>query len=363
MRRPSALHAHQGEIGTRYVACRRADAGRSRPIPATWSKVHALQDAIKVEQPGGPGKFEVPNWDPASQKKVRDALIVLATTLTDTSKAFGTKDEVDPVQRLIGAATAWGGNPERTPSISTSRRTRMTARRSTSSTSRTCRSTASGRSASTTRRAIIEKNDLNAYSLNNVTAKKSADGSVTIQFGGCDGKIPNCLPIMPGWNYMVRLYRPRAEILNGTWKFPEAQAVRIEGGWIGVGLGRDAQESAMTAIQNGGFDWLWWLCLVIVIGLVIAGIWAVFTLGGLPGRVAAARGHPQAAAIGVCGWLGLITSCCGRSRSSGPTLRLRAARTSRLARSRRAACGLRGPPSASAAIEAGLGTTSPRRIA
>ena len=37
-------------------------------------KVHALQDAIKVEQPGGPGRFEVPNWDQASQKTVRDAL-------------------------------------------------------------------------------------------------------------------------------------------------------------------------------------------------------------------------------------------------------------------------------------------------
>jgi hypothetical protein len=30
---------------------------------------------------------------------------------------------------------------------------------------------------------------------------------------------------MSCWNYMVRLYRPRAEILNGTWKFPEAQPV------------------------------------------------------------------------------------------------------------------------------------------
>jgi hypothetical protein len=28
---------------------------------------------------------------------------------------------------------------------------------------------------------------------------------------------------MGGWNYMVRLYRPRAEILDGAWKFPEAQ--------------------------------------------------------------------------------------------------------------------------------------------
>jgi hypothetical protein len=41
--------------------------------------------------------------------------------------------------------------------------------------------------------------------------------------GGCDGKIANCLSIMPGWNYTVRLYRPRPDILNGTWKFPEAQ--------------------------------------------------------------------------------------------------------------------------------------------
>jgi hypothetical protein len=24
----------------------------------------------------------------------------------------------------------------------------------------------------------------------------------------------------PGWNYIVRMYRPRQEILDGTWKFP-----------------------------------------------------------------------------------------------------------------------------------------------
>jgi hypothetical protein len=59
-------------------------------------------------------------------------------------------------------------------------------------------------------------NHLNSYTLNNVTAKKSPDGSVTIQFGGCDGNIPNCLPIMSGWNFMVRLCRPRPEILNGS---------------------------------------------------------------------------------------------------------------------------------------------------
>jgi hypothetical protein len=32
-----------------------------------------------------PGKFEIPNWDAASQKKVRDALLVLASTMPDFS--------------------------------------------------------------------------------------------------------------------------------------------------------------------------------------------------------------------------------------------------------------------------------------
>jgi hypothetical protein len=48
---------------------------------------------------------------------------------------------------------------------------------------------------------------------------------VTVQFGGCEGDLPNCLPIVPGWNYMVRLYRPRTEILAAGWRLPEAELV------------------------------------------------------------------------------------------------------------------------------------------
>jgi hypothetical protein len=50
-------------------------------------------------------------------------------------------------------------------------------------------------------RCYFQRNQYNAYSVNNITAKKGADGSVAIQFGGCDGKIPNCLPIIKRWNY------------------------------------------------------------------------------------------------------------------------------------------------------------------
>ena len=48
---------------------------------------------------------------------------------------------------------------------------------------------------------------------------------MAIQFGGCDDGMVNCLPIAGGWNYLVRLYRPRSEVLDGSWSFPEAQPV------------------------------------------------------------------------------------------------------------------------------------------
>jgi hypothetical protein len=59
-----------------------------------------------------------------------------------------------------------------------------------------------------------------------LTAKTNPDGSFTIQFGGCQKDVPNCLPIIAGWNYTVRLYRPRKEVIDGSWKFPEARPVR-----------------------------------------------------------------------------------------------------------------------------------------
>jgi hypothetical protein len=191
--------------------------------PEDVKKVHALQDAVKVEQPGGPGKFEVPNWDPVSQNKVRDSLLVLYNVLPDQNRMFGTKTEVDPVRHLIGAAGGWGGNPEKeaiylnvTPKLNDGKTVhRLTVKE--------VPVDGFWSISIYDAKGYYEKNPYNAYSLNNLTTKKNADGSSTVQFGGCDGKILNCLPIMNGWNYMVRLYRPRPEILSGTWKFPEAQ--------------------------------------------------------------------------------------------------------------------------------------------
>jgi hypothetical protein len=214
----------KAKAGTRY-----AIAGVRTLVdpndPSDLNRAHTLQDAIIVSQPGGPGKFEVPNWDKASQKKVRDALLVLASTVTDTRRAFGTKEEVDPIQHLIGAASAWGANAPRDAiylNIVPTRNDGLT-----NYTLKVGDVPVDGFWSISLYNAegYYEANPHNAYTLNNITAQRERDGSMVIRFGGCDGKTPNCLPIMKGWNYMVRLYRPRAEILDGTWKFPEAHPV------------------------------------------------------------------------------------------------------------------------------------------
>ena len=47
---------------------------------------------------------------------------------------------------------------------------------------------------------------------------------------------------------------------------------------------------------------------LIVIGVLIGFvIWLVVKLGPLPGNIAKQRGHPQAEAIQVLGWIGVIT--------------------------------------------------------
>jgi len=51
--------------------------------------------------------------------------------------------------------------------------------------------------------------------LNNLTARPGKNGSFAIQFGGCGKDTSNCLPTVTGWNYTVRMYRPRSHVVTG----------------------------------------------------------------------------------------------------------------------------------------------------
>lgn len=225
---PTVVYAPAEVTVTREDAATRCIATAFRTLvdpddAADIAVVHALQDAIIISQPGGPGSFAVPDWDPVSQKTVRDALITLSTTVPDSLRTFGLKSGVDPVRHLIGSAYAWGGNPERDAfyqSVDPPANDGVTVHRLIVDDV-----PVDGFWSITVydKSGYFAPNQRNAYSVNNITAVAEPDGRTIIQFGGEQG--PNLLPITEGWNYIVRLYRPRPEVLDGSWTFPVAQPV------------------------------------------------------------------------------------------------------------------------------------------
>lgn len=191
--------------------------------PKDIDTVHRLQDAIKVDQ-ASVGRWEIPNWDPVSQKKIRDALLVLARMQgPNAPPKFGWEGEVDPIANWIGTASGWGGNPPEAARYDAVYPTENNGKTIYRLTAKDVPVDGFWSITIYNKEGYMVKNDLNSYSLNNITAKPNADGSIPVQFGGCQKDTPNCLVIFPEWNYVVRMYRPRKQILDGTWKFPEAQ--------------------------------------------------------------------------------------------------------------------------------------------
>lgn len=213
------------QIGTRYVAM----AVRTFVNPndaADVKTVHGLQDRFTVDQKEV-GKFEVPTWEPMSLKKIREALLALtaANGGLDSSRMFGRKDQVDPVQHLLGTAAGWGGNPREDALYTGGEPKNNDGKTAYQLTLKDVPVDGFWSVSVYNKEGFFEKNSRNAYTINNVTAKPSADGSVRINFGG-DETSSNYLHIVPGWNYVLRFYRPRKEILDGTWTIPEIQPVK-----------------------------------------------------------------------------------------------------------------------------------------
>lgn len=212
------------KIGTRYVFVVFRTFVNAND-PQDIKTANALQDKIVPKQ-ATVGSFEIPEWDEASLGKVRDAINILASTKSDSSGMFGDKSKLNPINHLLGTAYGWGGNPEEAAKY-----LNVVPQKNDGKTPYTLtvseKVPVDGFVSVTVynSKGFLEKNDLDAYSINNVTATKNRDGSVTIHFGG-DPSNPNYLPITPGWNYIVRMYQPRKEILDGSWKFPDPKPVK-----------------------------------------------------------------------------------------------------------------------------------------
>lgn len=204
------------ELGSRYVFV--AVRILVDPTdPADVEKVTALQSQITLT--GNTAEpFPYPDYDTESFDETRDALLSLARNLSGFDRMFGTKDEVDPVRHLIGTAAGWGGLPGSEaayigvdPRLPVGQYELTVGEVPVDGFWSISVYNAQG---------FFEPNDRDAYTVNNITAVKNDDGSTTVRFGDYPVGTPNAIPVTEGWNYLVRLYRPRPEITHGSWVFP-----------------------------------------------------------------------------------------------------------------------------------------------
>src|SRR5262245_47116028 len=220
---PGGFSFSRETVGTRYVFVVVRTLADPHD-PEDMKAAHALQDAIAVAQESS-GSFEVPLWDKMSQDKVRGALEVLGS-FGGTGAMFGRKEEVDPISYLIGAAVGWGGNPPYAAIYQSVVPVENDGRTIHTLTVKDVPVDGFWSVSVYNAKGYFEKNARGLYSLNNLTATPGADGSFTLQFGGCTKTTQNCLPIFDGWNYTVRLYRARQALLDGSWTFPEARPAK-----------------------------------------------------------------------------------------------------------------------------------------
>lgn len=190
--------------------------------PEDVRRVTGLQDRIRIDARGAT-PFVPGEWDAASRDSTRSALLQLAAGLTSFEHAFGTAREVSPVRHLIGTAAGWGGLPT-SEAVYVNIDPGLPV----------------GRYELTMRDVPVDgfwsisvydadgffrPNPRNVYSVNDVTAEPDRDGSVTVRFGDFPPGTPNVIPIVEGWNLVLRLYRPRPAVTEGGWSPPDLVTV------------------------------------------------------------------------------------------------------------------------------------------
>lgn len=184
--------------------------------PNDIKQANALQDKLTITSRSATA-YTHPPYDPVSLAATAKPLRELASSLDDAKNTFGKKGEVDKVRHLLVTAYGWGGLPE-----SEAVYLNVQPNLDVGAYSLTVKHVPVNEFWSISvynKEGYFEKNPYDSYSVNNLTAETNPDGSVTVNFGGDPSNI-NFLPITDGWNYVVRMYRPKPSIIDRSWTFP-----------------------------------------------------------------------------------------------------------------------------------------------
>jgi hypothetical protein len=194
----------------------------SDSIPGDIEQANLLQDQMVITSASNKS-YTHPNYDPLSFATTTKLLLELGKDIKDNAKAAGSKEEVDPIKQLLSTAYGFGTLPE-SESLLITVEPDLPSDKAYALTVRDVPVDGFWSLAMYNKDGFFEQNEYNSYGFGDRTAKRNDDGSVTIHFGGDPQRI-NYIPLTEGWNYVVRLYRPRAELLDGTWKFPQVEEI------------------------------------------------------------------------------------------------------------------------------------------
>lgn len=210
---------NQEEHGTPFV-CLAIRTFVDPNHPEDVAEVNALQDAVTLSA-GSDGPYTHPDYDDGSLDATRGGLLKLAEGITDTERQFGRQEDVDPVRHLVGTASGWGGLPV-TEAFYYMQSAPQPVGRYTLTLDQVPVD-AFWSVAIYNRDGYFEPNPYDSYGMNSVTATPGAGGRVILNLAPEPGGLANHVYIMDGWNYALRLYKPRAEVLDRTWTPPTPQ--------------------------------------------------------------------------------------------------------------------------------------------
>ncbi|NIA02679.1 MAG: DUF1214 domain-containing protein [Planctomycetia bacterium] len=220
---PGDVVLSEKSVGTRYatlVIRTFADPNSEEDMQAAFK----AQDGVSIQQ-DNIGEFSVPQWDKDQVEAMREHFAVVASTVPDSSRFFGDINELDPVYHKLGTALGWGGLPAKAAFYGIVFPEQNDGETPYTLTVKDVPVDGFWSVTLYDKDGWMPVNKYDAYSFNNVTADKNDDGSITIHFGG-NPEQSNFLPINEGWNYIVRQYRPKEAILDGSWTFPAPVAVK-----------------------------------------------------------------------------------------------------------------------------------------
>jgi hypothetical protein len=215
---------HRIESDTRYVAVVVRIQVLDPKDRAEVALVNALQDRL-VLQAGSSEPMPALRWEPKSLQALTDRYNEEAKALAGFKGLMGRRGKVDEARRHIVAAAGWGLNPDEDATYFMYAGEHDPGKGYTA----TYQVPENGAFWSITVYGADGYMKSENAILNSSSAKLNGDGKTfTVHFGSKElcGDVPNRLDVTPGWNFVMRVYRPGRSVLDGSYLLPAAKPVK-----------------------------------------------------------------------------------------------------------------------------------------